>query len=193
MIKTKEDLKFYLEKDREMNKIKGNRWTLFLKNVLFPNTIQNFLRILRVTEYYANQKSRLSHILMLIYAYKLRNISSRLGFSIPINTCGAGLSIPHKGTIIINASAKIGENCRIHACVNIGANLGGTKAPIIGDNVYIGPSAVLIGDISISDNVIIGANATVTKSCNVENAILVGSPARILRVGCEKWYSYKNF
>lgn len=42
--------------------------------------------------------------------------------------------------------------------------MGSKKAPKIGDNVYIGPGAVLFGDIEIADNCWIGANAVVNKS-----------------------------
>jgi len=50
--------------------------------------------------------------------------------------------------------------------VTIGANEHRNKykkAPRIGDRVYIGAGATIIGDINIGDDVIIGANATVTK------------------------------
>jgi len=68
------------------------------------------------------------------------------GFEIPLNVFGKGLSIAHKGTIVVNGAARIGENCRIHTCVNIGT-LPGTSnvAPIIGNDVYIGPGAKIWG------------------------------------------------
>ena len=78
---------------------------------------------------------------------------------------GPGLSIAHAGTIVVNSNAKIGANCRIHVCVNIGADVtDGSKAPIIGDNCYIGPGAKLFGSIILGNNVGIGANAVVNKS-----------------------------
>ena len=46
--------------------------------------------------------------------------------------------------------------------MNIGAHH--DKASRIGNNVYIGPGAIIFGDIEIADNVSIGANATVNKS-----------------------------
>lgn len=48
--------------------------------------------------------------------------------------------------------------------VNIGANQGSMKAPLIGNDVYIGPGAVIFGDIEIADGCYIGANAVVLKS-----------------------------
>lgn len=78
--------------------------------------------------------------------------------------------------MIINDKAKIGANARIHACVNIGASNGG--APIIGDNVYIGPGAKIFGDIKLGNNVTIGANAVVNKSFDEDRLTLVGIPAK---------------
>ena len=50
------------------------------------------------------------------------------GFSIGLNCFEKGLSISHIGTIVVNHEAKIGENCRLHVCVNIG-----TGSPQIGN------------------------------------------------------------
>ena len=100
-----------------------------------------------------------------------------MGFTIPKNVFGPGLSIAHYGTIIVNPRAKVGKNCRIHASTNIGEIDG--EAPIIGNNVYIGPGAKLYGAITIGNNVAIGANAVVNKS--VPNHVTVGGvPAKII-------------
>ena len=78
---------------------------------------------------------------------------------------------------VISDNVVIGENCKIHTGTNIGATNGDDKAKIIGNNVYIGPGAKLVGGGRISDNVVIGANAVVTGS--VEEGITVGGiPAR---------------
>ena len=118
---------------------------------------------------------------------KLRKILLHLGFSIPINVCGPGLSIAHYGSIIISSKAKIGRNCRIHSCVNIGASRGKNGAPIIGNNVYIGPRAILFGDITIADNVSIGANATVNRSFTESNVVIAGTPAEIVKRNVPAW------
>ena len=85
----------------------------------------------------------------------------------------------HYGTIVISQATRIGANCRIHAGVNIGANAGEKTAATIGDNVYIGPGAKLIGAITVGDNACIGANAVVTK--DVESGVTVdGIPAKVI-------------
>jgi serine O-acetyltransferase len=89
------------------------------------------------------------------------------------------LAIAHKGTIIVNSGALIGENCRLHVGVNIGTIPGcGHVAPKIGDNVYIAPGVKIYGNIEIASGVVIGANAVVTKSFLQENICIAGVPAK---------------
>ena len=114
-------------------------------------------------------------------------MSLKLGFSIPINVIDQGLSIAHYGTIVISSNCKIGKNCRIHAGVNIGASGGSKAAPIIGNNVYIGPGAILFGDIRIGDNNTIGANSTVNKSFQENNCVIAGTPAMIVKTEYKNW------
>lgn len=192
MIQSKQDLKSYIRQDRLMNKIPSSfvkRWLYYL---IYPNSVWRFLEILRYAEYYNNVNAFGSSILKYYYKIKLRKISKILSFDIPINTCGPGLSIPHYGTIIINGKAKIGDNCRIHACVNIGASGGSKTAPRIGKNVYIGPSAVIFGDIEIADNITIGANATVNKSFLGNNVVIAGTPAKVLKQNSQSWVEFNK-
>ncbi|WP_440878370.1 hypothetical protein [Vibrio natriegens] len=53
------------------------------------------------------------------------------------------------------------------------------RVPIIGNNVWIGPGAVIVGPVIIEDDVIIAPNAVVTKSVK-SKAIVGGVPARII-------------
>ncbi|MBR0410350.1 MAG: hypothetical protein IJI25_04995 [Eubacterium sp.] len=78
---------------------------------------------------------------------------------------------------MINGNARIGENCSIQQCVNIGRNHELNDVPIIGDNVYIGPGAKLFGRITIANGCAIGAGAVVTKSFLNPNMNIVGNPA----------------
>ena len=63
----------------------------------------------------------------------------------------------------------------LNSCVNIGAHKDG--APVIGDNVYLGPGAKLFGPIRIADGVKVGANAVVCRDCGDKGTVLVGVPA----------------
>jgi Serine acetyltransferase len=115
----------------------------------------------------------------LLYRFRKKRIGVLCGFSIPNNCVGKGLCLPHIGSVIISEHAQIGDNCRIHVGVNIGADARiSDAAPQIENNVYIGPGAKLFGAIEIADNIAIGANAVVNKSF-VEKGISIGGvPAK---------------
>lgn len=176
MIKIKSDLQFYIEQDSLANKFTENKG---LKAILFPNPIWKFLLFLRKAEYYSGKKGG-GKLFYLFYKMKLRKYSLKLGYSIPEHVFGPGLALPHYGTIVVNANAKVGANCRIHACTNIGASGGTNKAPQIGNNVYIGPGAKIYGDIVIGNNNAIAANAAVNKSFLEEGIVIGGVPAKII-------------
>lgn len=96
----------------------------------------------------------------------------------------APLILPHGVSgIFISQSAKIGKKVVIFQQVTIGANTIRTSksygAPTIGNNVYIGSGAKIIGGISIGDNARIGANACVVKDIP-HNSIVVSPEARII-------------
>lgn len=143
-----------------------------------------FQKTLRKCEYLFNMSRRKAHFSPLyhafysIYARYYNWKSIKYGFTIPLNVFGPGLSIAHYGTIVVAGNAKIGENCRIHEGVTIGATNGSTSAPHIGNNVFIGSGAKIIGNISIADNVAIGANACVIKSIEEASTTWAGVPAR---------------
>lgn len=110
--------------------------------------------------------------------YLFRRYSNLCGFTIPINVCEKGIALPHRGTIVINTTARIGENCRIHQGVSIGSTNGSKKSAIIGKNVFIGSGAQIIGEVIIEDDVAIGANAVVTRSILEKGTTWGGIPAK---------------
>ncbi|HYG50703.1 MAG TPA: serine acetyltransferase [Flavobacteriales bacterium] len=135
---------------------------------------------MRKLEYYKNcKRGFLAKLYAVVITRKFQKLSIKLGFSIPINVFGAGLSIAHYGTIIINTGARIGENCRIHAGVNIGTAAGfKDKAPVLGNNIYIGPGVKIYGDVRLASNIAISANAVVNQSFEEEGSVLAGIPAK---------------
>lgn len=189
MIKNKRDYKDYLYKDKMSLGIHES----FLRRVFFPDRVCLFERQLRRLEYLNNCKHGLFWKIVMLYA-KIRfyKLSVKLGFSIPINVFGPGLSIAHYGNIVVNSNARIGANCRLHSGVNIGASGGGKNAPIIGDNCYIGPGAIIFGDITLADNITIGANATVNRSCDQERVVLAGTPAKMVKENTNNWLEFNK-
>ncbi|MGJ1403290.1 serine O-acetyltransferase [Sphingobacterium siyangense] len=182
MIQNKQEYKYYLSCDKKALGVSDDTLMLRIKLLLFPNYIWNFQKILRKSEYYKNCKKDLfGRVLYLYYKKKLNRYGLRLGFSIPENVFGPGLAIVHYGSIVVNGAARVGKNCRIHASTNIGASGGSKKAPIIGDNVYIGPGAIIFGEITVGNNNAISANATVNKTIEEENKMIAGTPAKVIK------------
>ncbi len=182
-IQSREDYLLFLEADKYALGINTSSMKMKLKRLLFPNYVWNFQKCLRKAEYYQNSKSGLlSKIIFAITMKRYALLSVKLGFDIPLNTFGPGLSIPHYGTIVVNHNVRVGANCRLHVCTNIGASAGVDKAPQLGDNCYIGPGAKLYGDISLPDNVIIGANSTVNKTFTESGISIAGTPAKKIGV-----------
>ena len=104
------------------------------------------------------------------------------GFQIPPSTqIGKGLYIGHWGTIVVNGKTIMGDYCNLSPGVTIGqTNRGKNKGvPVIGNMVWIGTNAVIVGNISIGDNVMIAPNAFVNFSVP-SNSLVIGNPASIL-------------
>jgi serine O-acetyltransferase len=120
----------------------------------------------------------------------LRHLKYKLGISIPPETeIGSGFYIGHFSGIIVNDKCVIGKNCNISHGVTLGeASRGKNKGcPTLGDNIYIGPGAKIIGAIKIGNNVAIGANCVVTKNIP-DNAVVVGVPGKIISYRGSKGY-----
>lgn len=174
MIKSKADLKYYLEQDRIA------LYKTAKRPRLAGDEIWQYEILLRRTEYFLNcKKTPIGKAIAVFYHYRLRRLGRKLcGFHIPPNTFKEGLSIAHWGPIVVHPSCRIGKNCRIHQCVTIGATNGGKQAAIIGDNVFIGPCSSIIGDITIADDIAIGAGSVVTKSFTEGGITIAGVPAK---------------
>ncbi len=99
--------------------------------------------------------------------------------------------------IFISGGAVIGRNVVIFQHVTIGSNTlnDGRRqgSPAIGDNVYIGAGAKIIGNVTIGDNCRIGANAVVYEDMP-PHSVAVQSPTRILQKANldNRFYSMRN-
>lgn len=95
--------------------------------------------------------------------------------------------MPHNGPVVINPNAKIGRNCTVHPCTLIGGQRG-KGVPIVGDNVFIGHGAKVIGNVKVSDWTFVCPNTVVVKDTE-EGTTTSGIPAKILnyegRKNCE--------
>jgi len=142
-----------------------------------------FYKSLRRTEHYMNyRKDIVGSQICKVLRLRHKVLCNRYQWTIPLNVFDEGLAIVHVGPIVVSGDAKIGKNCRIHVCTNIGRapSKEGTGAPTLGDNVYIGPGAKLYGKIYIGDNTAIGANAVVNSSFPEGNCSIGGVPAKVI-------------
>lgn len=94
-----------------------------------------------------------------------------------------GFCLVH-GYVVINGAVTIGKNCFVNPYVSIGLRTGSTVGfslygPTIGDDVYVGTGARVLGPITIGDNVQIGANAVVINDVPANHSA-VGVPARAI-------------
>ena len=178
MINSRKELKYYMQCDKMALRIPEKQ-----KHPRpFIDRIWKYQILLRKYEYYLNtsNKSIIKKAIKNIYKMRFILLGDKLTIKLEPNVFDAGLSIAHYGSIIVNPNAKVGKNCRIQSSVVIGATNGISRAPIIGNNCYIGTGAKVIGDIEISDNIAIGANAVVTKSFKEQGVTIGGIPAKII-------------
>jgi serine O-acetyltransferase len=91
---------------------------------------------------------------------------------------GPGLFVSHgQGTIL--SAERVGANLQVHQGVTVGWDYRGDRRPIIGDDVFIGAGAKILGAVTVGDGARIGANAVVV--CDVPpRSTAVGVPARIV-------------
>lgn len=107
----------------------------------------------------------------------LRSYGYKYGFQILTGDIGKGFYIGHFGTIIINGAVRIGKNVNVSPGVVIGqVSRGPLKGvPTIGNSVWIGSNALIVGKITVGNNVLIAPGTYV--NFDVPNYSLVkGNP-----------------
>lgn len=168
MITNKKMLKEFLRADKTALGI-SHKSPRFMRDFEWKYEI-----VLRKAEYYSNKKLSFYKF---YYLFKLRHYQLKFNTFIPMHVCGKGLSIAHIGGIRINSNAKIGDYFRIQEGVTIGATNGSNSALTIGNYVYVGSGAKIIGEITVCDGCCIGAGAVVVKNIT-EKGTYVGVPAK---------------
>lgn len=165
----------------DLFRITGNvKFTTLIRHVFFGESYKyNFwMRTCR----YSRNNPLLIYTIYPIAKSMLDNLTYKLGISIPYSTeIGSGFYIGHFGGIVVSGNSVIGKNCNISQGVTLGqANRGKNKGdPTLGDNIYIGPGAKIVGAVKIGNNVAIGANCVVTKDIP-DNSVVVGVPGKVI-------------
>ncbi|WP_426481035.1 serine O-acetyltransferase [Chryseobacterium sp. R2ACT005] len=145
------------------------------KKCINPNL--HFVYILRKA-----QKYQKNPLLNTFWRIVLRHYQIKYGFQIyPETQIGEGFYLGHWGSLVINPKTVIGKNCNIAQGVTIGQQNRGKNegSPIIGDEVWIGTNAVIVGAVTIGNNVLIVPNSYVNFDVP-SNSVVIGNPAKII-------------
>lgn len=138
-----------------------------------------YTKILRKVTYYKKQKQRIRYY---INRLMLEYYTIKYGYSIPYSVkVGRGLYLGHLGSIVVNYKAILGNNVNLAQGVTIGLSNGGKNpgVPKIGNKVWIGANATVVGAIVIEDDVMIAPNTFVNFDVPA-HSIVIGEKAKIL-------------
>ena len=153
--------------------------------MLFVNHLKhyNHEKYWKMRQEVVNPNSTVPKIIRLWYLYRIKkmdsfaNTSMGTGFGWGAHFASPPDLVHYLNGIIVSYYASIGENCTIMQQVTIAEEHG--KAASIGNNVFIGAGAKIIGGVHIGNNVKIGANAVVVNDVP-NDCTAVGVPARII-------------
>ena len=183
MIKTKKDLKFYLEEDKKRC---PNRYKhLLLKWLSRSDEYYNiaFMHTLRHYEYYLNKKRNILDVIPYYwYWWNYRRLKLKTNLFIAPNVVESGFFPVHPGFFRVGSWTHIGKNCTVLPMVLIGKKHPDIEGEaFIGDNCYISTGVTILGPVRIGNNVTIAAGAVVNKDVP-DNVVVAGVPAKIVRI-----------
>lgn len=154
----------------------------------------SFARVILSQGFWAVCEYRVGHAVTRLRSPLLRRPLSKLfaltqkviqivtGIHLP-HTCriGRSLYIPHFGPVIVGDEVAIGDYCTIHPGTVIGSAGRNERrgCPELGNRVFVGANAVLIGKITVGSGAAVGAGAVVTSDV-APHSVVVGNPARLI-------------
>ncbi|MEP7022219.1 MAG: serine acetyltransferase [Actinomycetota bacterium] len=143
------------------------------------------------TAYRVNHHARYrlhSRLIGVLPAIAHRVMTALTGIQIDVQAhIGPGLKIPHGGKIVVGP-VRIGRNCDLFQGVTLGGGMSMTTVddrdsspgpPTLGNRVWVGPGAVIAGDVTVGDDVAVGANSLLVRNVP-SRAVVVGVPARVV-------------
>jgi serine O-acetyltransferase len=106
----------------------------------------------------------------------------------PAARIGKGLFIDHGAGVVIGETVVMGEHCFLFHNVTLGGTgrYQGQRHPIVGDHVFIGTGATVLGPVRVGDYAKIGANASVINHDVPAHSTVVGTPARVVKLRGER-------
>ena len=152
----------------------GFRYTYYLRKVAFYSHWKRSIGLLP----YLYNRLRLNH-----YRFKY-------GFDIsPATHIGPGFYIGHFGGIVVSPYAILGSDINIAQGVTIGATSRGARigAPTLGDRVWVGANAIIVGRVTIGNDALIAPGAYVNFDVPAMSVVL-GNPGKIVSQSGSKGY-----
>src|SRR5438105_1015295 len=166
-------------------------WALALRGFVLRRNYRA-IATLRLCHYAASRGDALSRLLLVFARLLHRTACHAAGIDLPWRTSiGAGLALTHGWGIVVNEGAVVGRNVTMLHGVTLGQRdrLGadGSRAPggspIIEDEVWIGPHAIVVGPIVVGRGSRIAGGACVFEDVPPQS-IVVGNPGRVVKSGC---------
>lgn len=195
MIKTKADLRHYLEQTCIAYGVpKLSFLRTFVLRRLFSDNNYEFMVNLRKLEYWMAQTGLVAKLMRYYRLWCHAQLRAKTGIELNPFCAEEGLHVSH-GKIVVSSIAKIGKNCKILSDVTIGGQgrYDVDGAPILGDRVFVSSGARIIGNVRVADGVVIGANAVVVKDILEPNTTWAGIPARKVSDSGSNWYLREAF
>lgn len=131
-------------------------------------------------QYYYRKSREATGFLKLRYRLRLKQERTKNCVDLGCDTKIGGLYIGHPYAITVNPKATLGCNCNLHKGVTIGQENRGRRrgAPTIGNCVWIGVNATVVGNITVGDDVLIAPNTYV--NCDIpSHSVVFGNPCVI--------------
>lgn len=151
---------------------------------VLSNSEFHCVAVYRLGQYAGELRSRgpVSGVLLIALHRVLNRVITHLDHAdiSPRARIGPGMLLMHRHGLLVGP-VVIGSNCVLHQNVTIGQRVAGGDhgVPQIGDNVWIGPGAIVTGGVSIGDGVTISAGSVLSKDVP-DRCLVAGNPARVI-------------
>lgn len=136
----------------------------------------------RFTYYYRKYRRSRTALTRSWYRFLLYRLSRKYGLEVSPNAdIGVGLYLCHPYNITIGNGVVIGKNCTLYKGCTLGVAYRGKRmgAPTLGNCVFVGINAIVVGNVRIGDDVLIAPGAYVNFDVP-SHSIVIGNPGRII-------------
>lgn len=140
-----------------------------------------FRQNVRFMLYYRNYQRSRFKATKLIYRFLLYIMSRKYGLEFSTNAkIGEGIYLCHPYNITVGNGVVIGKNCTLYKGCTLGVDYRGSRqgAPTLGDCVFVGINASVIGKVKIGEDVLIAPNSYVNFDVP-SHSVVIGNPGRI--------------